>query len=450
MDVLIITPGHPGPDRKSLPPAATAPYLAALATPYAEDIRIVDLAVEDLDTSRPVPDVILLTSTMAQFTQILNVANFYKGKGATIILGGPYASLAYENDHRIRDVADCVVFGEAEHALPKALTDLSAGRLQPTYSIPVDSLAGIPFSRLDLLDHRKYYYATTLIGTRGCANNCGYCSIKDLYGHKYLKRPVEEVIAEIKYQTSRKGIGWINRKCIMFWDDNPHCDLEWFHELMEKMIPLKKWWLSQMCLNVADNIETVKLMKASGCKGIFAGIESISRESLAGQNKAEINSVDKYIHQARTLIDNGINVVGAMMFGFDEDTRQSLFIDTPETLDKMGLTLLQAHIVTPYPHMDFYRKLEKENRLITKQEKYYNGYTLVHRPVKMSPCELQDGFIRVRKRFYSLQSILRRMRKHKLSNVPEFLIWNALYQKPNYQAIPGVDIQAWLRFLKTL
>ena len=60
MKVVIITPGHPGPDRKSLPPALTAPYLAALATPYAESIRIYDLAVEPFDPKGPVPDVALL------------------------------------------------------------------------------------------------------------------------------------------------------------------------------------------------------------------------------------------------------------------------------------------------------------------------------------------------------------------------------------------------------
>ena len=450
MHILVVTPGHPGPDWKSLPPAATAPYLAALATPYADDIKITDLAVEELDLNGPLPDVVLLTSTMAQFDQIYEVARIYKGKGATIFLGGPYASLAYDFDDRIQNVADCVVIGEAEHALPQALEDLAAGRLQSTYAMPVDSLAGIPFSRLDLLDHRKYYYVNTLIATRGCANNCGYCSIKDLYGHKYLKRPVEEVIAEIQYQTSRTGIGWINRKSIMFWDDNPHCDLDWFHELLEKMIPLKKWWLSQMCLNVADNQETVKLMKASGCKGIFVGIESVSKESLAGQHKAEINSVDRYVQQARTLIDNGINVIGALMFGFEEDTRTSLFRDTPAVLDQMGLTLLQSHMVTPYPHMEYYRKLEAENRLITREQKYYNGYTVVHRPARMTPAELQEGFFQVRKQFYSIGSILRRMARRRLTQIPEFLLWNAVYYKPNYQAIPGVDALKWLRYLKTI
>lgn len=450
MNVVVVTPGHPGPDWKSLPPASTAPYLAALATPYAADLKIIDLAVDSVDFNAPPPDVALLTSTMAQFPQILEIAHHYRCQGAAVILGGPYPSLAYDFDRRIAEAADCVVIGEAEKALPQALTDLHGGRLRAVYRMPVDSLEGIPFSRLDLLDHTRYYFSTVVIGTRGCTNRCTYCSIRDLYGQKYLKRPVDEVVEEIKYQTSRPGIGWLDRKCLMFWDDNPHCDPEWFHELLEKMIPLKKWWLSQMCLNVADNRETVRLMKASGCKGIFVGIESVSEKSLASQRKAEINSVDRYVRQARTLRKNGINVVGALMFGFDEDTRQSLFDETPKVLDKMGLTLLQSHIVTPYPHTDYYRKLEKEKRLITKEEKYYNGYTLVHRPGRMSPCELQEGFVHIRKRFYSWRSVLKRMLKHNPSKFPEFLIWNAMYHRPNYQAIVDVDFQKWLRYLRTL
>ena len=450
MNVVVVTPGHPGPDMKSLPPSLTAPYLAALATPYADDIKVIDLAVSEINPKDQLPDVALLTSTMAQFAQIYEIAKDYKNKGTTVILGGPYASLAYDFDSRIKEVADCVVLGEGEKALPQALEDLANGRLRSTYSMPVDSLEGIPFSRLDLLDHRKYYYVTTVIGTRGCVNNCAYCSIKDLYGHKYLKRPVDEVVEEIKYQTSRPNIGWLDRKCLMFWDDNPHCDLDWFHELLEKMIPLKKWWLSQMCLNVADNKETVKLMKASGCKGIFVGIESVSKESLAAQNKVEINTVDQYVRQARTLLDHGINVIGALMFGFDEDTLKSLFSDTLELMEKMGLTLLQPHIVTPYPHTEYYRKLEAEGRLITKEEKYYNGYTLVHHPARISAGALQEGFIDVRKKFYSFDSILKRMAKHNVYKFPEFLIENIIYFRPNYQAIPGVDIEPWLRFLKSM
>ena len=449
MNIIIVTPGHPGPDRKSLPPASTAPFLAALATPYVKNIKIYDLAVQPFELNGSIPDVALFTTTMAQFDQIYEIAKYLKVRGSTIIIGGPYATLAYDFDPRIKDISDCVVLGEGEKALPMALEDHRSGRLESTYHMPIDSLDGVPFSRLDLLDHSKYYYSTVVFGTRGCVNSCAYCSIRDLYGPKYLKRPVDEVIEEIKFQTSRPNIGWRDRKMVMFWDDNPHCDLDWFHELLEKLIPLKKWWLSQTCLSVADNEETVKLMKASGCKGIFVGIESVSRDSLKGQNKETVNLVENYIRQTRTLLKHGINIVGAMMFGFEQDTKESLFNDTLEIIEKMGLTLLQPHIFTPYPHLEYFKKLNKENRVITREAKYYNGYTLVHEPANIHPADLQEGFIKIRKQFYSLRSIIKRMLKHNLSKFPEFLIENIIFHKANYEAIPGVDVKKWLNYLKS-
>jgi radical SAM superfamily enzyme YgiQ (UPF0313 family) len=443
MEILIVTPGHPGPDKRSLPPALTAPYLAAIASPFAKTVSICDLAVERFALKGPLPDVALFTSTMAQFDHVFELATYLKGQGVTIFFGGPHATLAYDFDPRIREVSDCVVLGEGEEALPRALRDLAAGRLQPTYSVPVESLAGVPFSRLDLLDHRRYYSTTVMIGTRGCVNRCTYCSIADLYGHKYLKRPVDEVIEEIKYQTSRPNLGWLDRKLITFWDDNPGCDLEWFNELLEKMIPLKKWWLSQMCLNIAESEETVKLMKASGCKGIFAGIESVKEETLRDQNKEAVNSVRDYKRQAGVLLKHGVNIIGAVMFGFDTDTEESLLEDTLAVVEEMGLTLLQCHLVTPYPHSDYFKQLDRENRLVTKECKYYNGFTVVHQPKNIAPARLQEIFFETRKRFYSWRSVLKRMSKHNLHKYPDFLIWNALYYKPNYQVIPGVDAQKW-------
>jgi len=450
MNVIIVTPGHPSPRGKSFPPALTAPYLAALATPYAQHIKIYDLGVEEFDFQAPTPDIAMFTTTMAQSDHIFPIARYLKAKGSKIFLGGPYVTLAYHFDPRIKEIADCVVLGEGEKALPLALEDYAKGRLRPTYSIPVDSLEGVPFSRLDLLDNTKYYSSTTMIGTRGCKNKCAFCSIWGMYGQKYLKRPVPEVIEEIKFQTSRPNLQWLDRKSVIFWDDNLASDPDWTHELLEKMIPLKKWWLGQMCLNVADNKETVKLMKHSGCKGIFVGIESICEKTLKNQNKDKVNRVDHYVRQSRTLLENGVAIVGAIMFGFDEDTKESLFVDTPRALDEMGLTLLQPLMVTPYPHLDYFNTLVKEDRLITKEAKYYNGYTVVHKPKNIHPAELQEGFIHVRKQFYSWRSVLRRMVKQNFLKLPEFLAWNFLWGPSNYEIIPKVNVRQWLEHLRTL
>ena len=450
MRVIIVAPGHPGPHRKSFPPATTAPYLAALVTPYASAIKVYDLAVEPFNYNAAIPDVALLTSTAPQFAQIYDIAFFLKSRGAKIILGGPHPTLSYHHDARIKEIADSVILGEGERALPQALSDYSDGKLKPAYSIPVDSLDGIPFSRLDLLDRSKYYFSTVLFATRGCVNDCAYCVIRDIYGHKHLKRPTDEVIEEIRFQTSRHGLSWLERKLIQFWDDNPACDLNWFHELLEKMIPLKKWWFSQMCVNIADSKETLRLMKASGCKGLLVGFESVSDETLRAQRKKAINSANHYIRQASTLLKHGITLLGTFMYGFDEDTKQSLFEDTPRMVEEMGLCLLHNHIVVPYPHTQYYRLLKEENRLLTEELKYYNGYTVVHKPKNMHPFELQKGFITTRQNFYSPRSVLKRMLKQNLCKMPEFLVWNFLYRKPNFQVVPGVSMNDWMKFLNSL
>ena len=53
MNIVIVTPGHPSPRKKSFPPALTAPYLAAIATPFADHLKIVDLAVQPFDLYAP-------------------------------------------------------------------------------------------------------------------------------------------------------------------------------------------------------------------------------------------------------------------------------------------------------------------------------------------------------------------------------------------------------------
>lgn len=450
MNVVIVTPGHPSPRGKSFPPALTAPYLAALATAYVDHIKIIDLAVEPFDLFAPMPDIAMFTSTMAQSDHVFRIAKYLKSNGVKIFLGGPYATLAYDFDPRIKEIADCVVFGEGEKALPQALEDLKNGNLQQTYSMPINSLEGVPFSRLDLLDHKKYFSSTAIIGTRGCVHNCAFCSIGDMYGQKYIKRPVDKVIEEIKFQTSRPNIRWLDRKFVQFWDDNPAGDLNWFHDLLEKMIPLNKWWISQICLDVADNEETVKLMKASGCKGIFVGIESVSEETLQAQNKDTINVVNNYIRQCRTIVKQGMVVVGAIMFGFDSDTKQILYNETLDVLENMGITMINNLIFTPYPHLDYFKTLVKEDRLITKEAKYYNGYTVVHRPKNIHPADLQEAVINVHKKFYSLRSMFKRMLKHNVLKYPEFLMWNRLWGTTNYEVIPGVNVNEWLKYLRTL
>ena len=45
---------------------------------------------------------------------------------------------------------------------------------------------------------------------------------------------------------------------------------------------------------------------------------------------------------------------------------------------------------------------------------------------------------------------VKRMAKHNIRKYPEFLVWNKLWGTTNYDVIPGVNVEEWLKYLKTM
>ena len=80
-----------------------------------------------------------------------------------------------------------------------------------------------------------------------------------------------------------------------------------------------------MCLNIGKNKETLKLMKASGCKGIFLGLESVSMDSIRAQDKHSVNRVEDYIHLSKSILSGGINLLRQQCMGLIK-TRRKVFL----------------------------------------------------------------------------------------------------------------------------
>ncbi|MCP4665757.1 MAG: DUF4070 domain-containing protein, partial [Deltaproteobacteria bacterium] len=56
-----------------------------------------------------------------------------------------------------------------------------------------------------------------------------------------------------------------------------------------------------------------------------------------------------------------------------------------------------------------YKRLRAEGRILTEDWQYYDMATVVYRPKGMGVEELQEGFWKVNKGFYSIPSIFKRM-----------------------------------------
>ena len=93
---------------------------------------------------------------------------------------------------------------------------------------------------------------------------------------------------------------------------------DYARDLFRSMIPLRKRWVGQCSLEIADDPELLRLAHAAGCRGLFLGIETTSRENLAAMGK-QFNDSRRYRERLRKIRRQGIGVVAGMIVGLDQD-----------------------------------------------------------------------------------------------------------------------------------
>lgn len=253
-----------------------------------------------------------------------------------------------------------------------------------------------PVPRRDLLKHTARHYATinAVQAGRGCRHNCRYCSVTVFHGRKYRRRPVAEVIEELRSLPRN----------FIFVDDNIIADREYALELFRGMTPLRKRWVSQCSVLVADDPELLELMRAAGCCGLFIGIETASDENLAAMSK-QFNHSGSYPERLRKIRRAGIGIVAGMIVRMDgDDTR--VFEQTLRFLQDARLDAVQLNILTPLPGTPLYADLAQADRVTDRDWSHYDYRHVVFRPARMTAAELQAGADWLYAQFYRLDRIL--------------------------------------------
>jgi len=374
----------------------TMPYLAAL-TPTDWQITHIDEEAESIDYNAEV-DLVGITFHTPSAYHAYAIAARFQRRGIPVVAGGPHVTLVPEEAARH---FDAIFIGEAENLWPQFLEAFKRGQFQKIYrSDQIQSLEHAP-QAVKSLFHRHDFTNGVLFATRGCPNRCDFCSLAVMYKNKLRKRRVEDVAAEY---ASFKG------KVIIFWDDNIAGDREYAKQLFKAITPYHKWWSSQASIHAGQDDEFLELAAESGCKQLFLGLESVSQASLNAVHK-RFNPVEDYFRIIERIHSYGIAVQAGIVFGFDCDTPQ-IFAETLDFLEQAGVQNATFNILTPFPGTPLYRKLEAEGRILSRDWNRYNSRSdVVFRPRHMSGEELLAGFYRVNQRFYSLPSILRRLRR---------------------------------------
>ena len=367
----------------------------AACTPKEHEVKIVDEHIEAVDFDDDA-DVVGISFMTAHAPRAYQLGEEFRRRGKTVVFGGfhPTFMTAEALEH-----CDAVVMGEAENTWPRVLRDIENNRLQRVYQSrrPVN-LGTLPAVPRHLLKKNGYITINTVQASRGCNNACEFCSVSPFYGRRQRFRPIDRVVEELQ---SIPGM------FVLFIDDNITGDAEYAKRLFRAMIPLKKKWISQASLKIADDEELVKLAARSGCCGLFVGLESINSRSLKEVEKG-FNRTEHYGESIRKLQDAGIGIETGLIFGFDHDD-VSVFERTLEFLLKHNIDAIQVSALTPLPGTRLYEKMVREKRIIDYRWEHYDYRHVVFKPRNMRPGQLQNGVDWIIGEFYSTENIARRV-----------------------------------------
>ncbi len=391
-------------------PSITLPHLAAI-TPKEHEIEIINENYDKIDFNKEV-DLIGITSLTMTAPRVYQIADEFRKRGKTVIIGGFHASALPEE---AKQHADSVVVGEGDISWPKLIKDFEIGKLKPFYYPEEEvDMTNLPPIRRDLIKHKPI--AGGVQSTRGCQHDCEFCAIRSFYKHGVKQRPVKNVVDEIEQMPN---------KIFLLHDPHLTSNTVYARKLFKEIIKRKinKGWIANGTSSVLGVIDEdfLKLARKSGCIEWFVGFESINQDALNNIHKTH-NKVRNFKKMIKRLHDHGMTVQGGIIFGFDEDTKD-IFDLTLEQINDMDMDVLEVNILTPFPGTPLYARLEKEGRIICRDWSKYNQVDVVFQPKNLTPEELKNGAAYVAKEFYSTPKILiRDLKILKTIKAPSFIL----------------------------
>jgi Fe-S oxidoreductase len=243
--------------------------------------------------------------------------------------------------------ADALAVGDGVQLWPRILADVESRCLQSKYVATYENdYREDPAPRRSILPRRSFLTTTSLIATRGCHNRCGFCYLAtDGLRMPYRMRDPSQIAAEFLADEQPYAV---------FTDNNLGSNPEYLRELCGVLRPLNKIWSAAVSIDVTDDPGLIRAMALAGCTGVFVGFESLTDENLADARKKSPKAAD-YARRVRMLHENGIQVNGSFVLGFDHD-RKDVFTRTAEWIEENRLECATFHILTPYPATPLFRQ----------------------------------------------------------------------------------------------
>lgn len=322
------------------------------------------------------------------WTPAYEVASIVKSidKDITIVLNGlhpsarPVDCLTYPN-------IDFVVIGEPEQTMLELMVALEQGDREGLKKVKgvgfiqngkniltsarpaIQDLDSLPFPARHLLPMDTYFAAvkenplrgeirkrwTVMITSRGCPNNCVFCSVHVINGKKWRSRSPENVVDEIEHVVHTYNI-----KQIDFNDDNITLNKKRMERICDLIVGrgIDIEWYNPTGIR-ADTLDEKLLtkMKAAGCKKLRVAPESGVQDVVNQIIRKNLNL--KEVENAVILCKRiGIKVGCFFVIGFIGETKEDIeeTINYAYKLKRLGADSFVFSIATPLYGTELYEQ----------------------------------------------------------------------------------------------
>ncbi len=383
-------------------------------TPPQHTIDIIDEHFGDTVDYDVDYDLVGITARTIDATRAYEIADNFRAKGTTVILGGIHPSF---NPEEASKHADTLVRGEAENLWTDVLEDAVHNRLKPEYNAkdypPVKEIAPLDYKRIAGASLREKVDTTKSIPiyiTRGCPYTCSFCVTPNFTGKLYRTQKAEnlkEQIQDAKEAFFKKN-GTSAKPWFMLCDENLGINKKRLWEALDMIKECDIMFSVFLSMNFLEDEETVKRLVEAGCFMALVGIESIKKSNLEAYNKSHVNSPEKVIETINRCRKAGLSVQGNFLVNPNLDSFEDMD-ELVEFISRNNIFMPIMQIITPYPGTSMYKEY-KEKGLITDEDwEKYNAINVVIRSPHYNPVEFQYKFMKTYYQAYSWKNILSRI-----------------------------------------
>ena len=383
----------------------------------------------DLDTIRQriraeQPDAVLITSYTASYPAAIEVLRAAKEVAAQTSrpivtgLGGVHATFMFEETLATQgDVVDFCFRGEGEQTAPELFAALRDGgdpatvpglaymAAAPTGLVVTAPRAFVPdldtlIPAWDLVEWDLYTFfvfpgsrMATVSTSRGCSQNCAFCSQQKFWQRTWRGRRAEAVADEILHLHRTYGVD-----VVLLSDELPTHERDRWERLLDLLITAGSPVHLLMETRVDDIVRDADLLakyRRAGVIHVYVGVEATSQETLDRfQKNADVQTGRRAI---QLLAEHGMLSETSFVLGVPEETPETV-ARTLEMAKFYNPDMAHFLLLAPWPYADMWPELQPW--VETRDYSRYNLVEPVMRSAAMTRAQLFDAVIRCYMDFY--------------------------------------------------